>query len=74
MAQGKRSKIVGGFTDTVGAQYADPGGPDCFVPGWDKSAGAQQAMDHVRPRARMGQKMTPLGRGTLSKAPGRKGK
>jgi hypothetical protein len=72
MAMGKKSRVVGGFTDTVKAQYMDPSGPDCFVPGWDKSPGGAQAMDHIRPRARMGQKLTPIGRGTLFKAPGGK--
>jgi hypothetical protein len=60
-----RATKVGPFTKTVKAQYADPTGSDCFVPGWDKSAGAGQSMDHIKPRRRMGQKMTPKGVGTL---------
>jgi hypothetical protein len=53
------------FTQTVGAQFADPGGDDCFVPGWDRKASAEQAMQRVKQRARMGAKKTPLGAGTL---------
>ena len=71
MEKGGRAKIVGGFTKTVGAQYADPSGGDCFVPGWDAKAGAEQAMVRCKRRARMGQKMTPrLGGKLISKREG----
>jgi len=57
---------VGAFTDKVGAQFADPAGSDCFVPGWDKYAAGQQAMSRNKQRAAMGKKMTPRGRGVLT--------
>lgn len=39
-----------------------------FTPDWDKSAGAQQAMDRNKQRAAMGQKKTPLLGGVLKPA------
>lgn len=66
MAPRKSMQTVGGaFTDTVGAQFADPGGKDCFVPGWDRYAAGQQAMSRNKARAAMGKKMTPRGAGKL---------
>lgn len=53
------------FTQTVAAQYSDPAGDDCFVPGWDAKAAGEQGMQHVKPRQRMGIKKTPIGAGTL---------
>lgn len=41
-----------------------------WTPGWDKAASGQQAMDRNKDRAKMGQKMTPLGAGKLMKAKG----
>lgn len=57
---------VGAFTNTVKAQFMDPGGSDCFVPGWDKYAGAEQAMMRNRKRAAMGKKKSPIGCGVLT--------
>lgn len=57
---------VGAFTNTVKAQFMDAGGSDCFVPSWDKYAGAEQAMRRNSKRAVMGQKKSPIGKGTLT--------
>jgi hypothetical protein len=56
---------IGKNTQTVGAQYSDPGGNDCFVPGWDRKPGGEQAMGRVKQRVRMGRKLTPKGPGVL---------
>jgi len=40
---------------------------DWFVPGWDKAPGAAQHREALDARIDMGQKMTPLGPGTLKK-------
>jgi hypothetical protein len=59
-------KTVGGkFTQTVKAVFSDPGGDDCFVPGWDRKTSGEQGMARAAVRKRMGRKMTPVGRGTL---------
>jgi hypothetical protein len=41
---------------------------EMFTPGWDKQPAALQKMDRVAERSAMGQKMTPLGPGTLKPA------
>ena len=51
--------------ETTKAVFSDPAGNDCFVPGWDRFAGAQQQMARVAERDALGKKKTPLGRGTL---------
>lgn len=51
---------------TVRTQYATFS--EAFVPGWDDKTGAEQKMDRVAERIRLGHKMTPIGRGTLRPA------
>jgi hypothetical protein len=58
-------QVGGKNTQTVKAVYADPGGDDCFVPGWDRRTSNEQGMARAKVRKRMGRKMTPLGPGTL---------
>ena len=65
MARTPIKQVGGKFTQTVAAQYSDPGGDDCFVPGWDKRVSGEQGMARARTRARMGRKKTPVGVGVL---------
>lgn len=58
--RGNRVKQVTPLTKTTRAQYSRFS--DSFVPGWDKKAGAEQAMDRTAERAKMGAKMTPINR------------
>ena len=53
------------FTQTVKAQFMDPGGDDCFVPGWDRKVSGQQGMERAKVRQRMGRKMSPKLGGVL---------
>ena len=48
---------------TTRAQFTT--GKEMFTPGWDKRPSAEQKMDRVAERHAMGQKKTPIGRGTL---------
>ena len=64
-----RIKKIGPFTETVATQFSRP--EEMFVPGWDKRAGAEQAMTRVATRARMGQKLTPPGCGVMDCKPRR---
>ena len=61
--RGPKSKVLGHFTQTVATQFST--GAEMFVPGWDKEMAAGQEMAHLKPRAKMGQKLTPIGCGTL---------
>jgi hypothetical protein len=65
MARTPIHQVGGKFTQTVKAVNADPGGDDCFVPGWDRRVSGEQGMGRARARKRMGRKMTPVGAGTL---------
>lgn len=56
-------KQLGPFTQTVRVQYSTP--EERFVRDWDAKAGAEQKMVRVAERARMRQKKTPIGAGTL---------
>lgn len=42
-------------------------GKEMFTPNWDKKSSSEQKMERVAERNSMGQKMTPIGRGTLKK-------
>lgn len=60
---GKSATRIGNGKRTVACNYS--GLSDYFVPGWDKKAGAEQAMDRVAERLAMGNKKTPLLGGAL---------
>ena len=63
MARGPRAKQIAPIKRTTAVQYSTPA--EMFVPGWDDLPGAAQKMARNDERAKMGQKMTPIGRGTL---------
>lgn len=65
MARTPIHPVGGKPTQTVKAVFADPGGDDCFVPGWDRRVSNEQGMARAAVRKRMGRKMTPKGAGTL---------
>ena len=54
---------VGSRVKTVAAMNSKPS--DRNVVGWDRAPGGAQGTDHTTPRANMGYKKTPIGRGTL---------
>lgn len=65
MAKGPNKRINGGI-QTTRAQYSSF--RESFTPGWDKGISGSQEQSHVRPRAEMGNKMTPRGASVIRKA------
>lgn len=63
---GKLAKKIGPFTETVITRYDSM--DEAFPLDWDEMPGNMQGIKRVRERAELGQKMTPIGRGTLRPA------
>lgn len=61
----KATKRINGGTQTVAAVFSKP--DEQWTPGWDKFAAGQQAMSRNEARAKMGNKMTPVGPAKLMK-------
>jgi hypothetical protein len=59
------TKRINGGTKTVAAVFSEP--DEQWTPDWDKFAAGQQAMARNEKRAKMGDKLTPLGPGKLMK-------
>jgi len=67
MARG-RAKLIGTGVQTVAVQYSNF--EDSFVPDWDRGTAMGQAADHMEPRVKMGNKLTPKLGGVMRPAPG----
>lgn len=60
---GKPAKKITPFTETVVTRYDTLA--EAFPRDWDEMPGNMQGIKRVREREELGQKMTPIGRGTL---------
>lgn len=60
---GSPSKRLGSAVRTTKAQFSSPS--ERFIHDWDSRAGVEQALTRTDARAAMGEKKTPIGRGTL---------
>ena len=60
-----KAKLIQPGKRTVAVMGSKPS--DMFVPGWDDVPGHAQHQNRLDERRAMGQKMTPLTRGTLKK-------
>lgn len=65
MATGKKTTRINGGTKTVAAVF--DGFNQQWTPDWDKPESEMQGVDRAKARAKMGQKMTPIGAGKLLK-------
>lgn len=63
MAKGKAATVIGGGKRTTATQFSTFA--EMFTPDWDKETAAQQPMSRIARRARMGQKQSLKGAGTL---------